>query len=146
MAHAILGEELIPGNCTIYLMKSDENAAATDTLPALWRDVELICGGATKGKARNFISTDQEMGTVRMNEELTIKLIQRAEVSDSAISPYSLGKWGALALLLQTNVPTGDREIWTVHLPLKEKDGRGAIPLKLKFERPLPKLEDWPPN
>ena len=147
MAQAILGKEGIPGECMISLMKSEENTPAADKLPGKWRDIELICGGATKGKARNPSQADQEMGTVRTDEELTLKLIRSANELNSKTSPYPVGKWGALALLLQPNVQMEeDRLAWKIHLPLKEEDGGGAIPLKLKFERRLPKLEDWPPN
>ena len=146
MAHAILGEDLIPGDCTISLMKSEENGAATDKLPDSWRDVALICAGANKDASRYSSQPDQKMGAPRMDATLTLKLIQNVNAPNPKISLYPVGEWGALALLLQTNVQMVNPRLWTVHLPLKEEDGHGAIPLKLEFERPLPKREDWPPN
>jgi hypothetical protein len=146
MAEAILGREPIPGDCTISLMKSEANGAATDKLPDSWRDVALICAGAAKDAIRYSSQGDQKMGAPRMDATLTLKLIQNVNAPNPKTSLYPVGEWGALALLLQTRVPPVDRRIWTIHLPLKEEDGRGAIPLKLEFDRPFPKLEDWPPN
>ncbi len=86
------------------------------------------------------------MGAPRMDATLTLKLIQNVNAPNPKTSLYPVGEWGALALLLQTRVQMVNPRLWTVHLPLKEEDGPGAIPLKLEFERPLPKLEEWPAN
>jgi hypothetical protein len=144
MAEAILGGGSIPGDCTISLMKSEENGAVTDKLPNSWRDVALICAGATKEPIRYSSQADQKMGAPRMDATLTLKLIENVNAPNPKTSLYPVGEWGALALLLQTNVVTEDQRIWKVLIPLK--DGRGAIPLKLEFERPLPKRKDWEPE
>jgi hypothetical protein len=148
VSHAILGDELTPGECSITLLKTDETTKSQDGWrETAWRDMRLLAarGG---GSIRTSELDDQRLGVPTVDLSFTLQLVQNASAPDSKKSDYPFGDWGAIALLHKNRKNAqrlADQTAWVVGVPLKPEDGAGGvIRLRLKFERAFPDLESWP--
>ena len=88
------------------------------------------------------------MGEVPIQQKLEFRLIKNVGDANSPTHAISTGEWGPLWLIHKHH---GERDktdprmcTWSVEFPADAPGAAGAVRVKLKFERPLPDLENWP--
>lgn len=142
-----LADVLKPGTrplfCTISLLKMDNAHRADDVWRARYRYIELAGGAA--GMRNTNIGQDVELGKVKVADGCSFELYQR----DSDPKPEKVvaetERWGPLALVAKYGshpAQAGDYSTWIVNQPVP--GGGGFLRLKLKFDKPLISLKDWP--
>ena len=148
LALALLGDDDRLGTCAISLAPALEPAKREeDWRGSKYRHIKLKCEGCT-GQDTRTDSADK-IGEAPVQQKLELLLTENALVANSATHPVPVGEWGPLWAIYQSK-DKAERDAkdgsWLVEFPFQapKLEGSGMMRLKIKFERPLPKLEDWP--
>jgi len=144
IARALLNDEGI-GACNLFLEGLSDSNATEDTWRAegTWRALKLSTGGET---VYTGLTDDQKIGAIAVNQKLDLRLIKNPNESNSAAFPISTEEWGPLWLLHKYSGKRdkADPTVWHVQMPVGAPGAKGSLRLKLKFEKPLPELDNWP--
>jgi hypothetical protein len=144
IAIALSGENGLNA-CKVYLDPiADINSAEEGwRASGIYRNVKLASGGdpIQTGSAK-----EEELGQVPVNQKVELVLIKNANEPNSRTVPLATEDWGPLWLLHKypAKRDATDKTVWHVQMPISAADAKGIIRLKLKFENPLPDLDNWP--
>ena len=99
VSKAILGDDAIPGNCTVSLLKSAGEHEDVDVWRDTFRDIKLD----QNPSARTSDNQDSSLGVVSsIDQSFIVKLIKNINDGDRDASSYDAGSWGALRSLTST--------------------------------------------
>jgi hypothetical protein len=77
-------------------------------------------------------------------QKLKLQLIKNVNEPNSKTFDVPTGDWGPLWLIhTHKGQREGDGRSWLVRFPAKAEGANGWIRLRVKFERPLPELDNW---
>jgi hypothetical protein len=128
-----------PGRVTVSLAPLDDAHRTQD----VWRDT-LRRVQLDGGERLDSNNPDKPLGTVAVDAPLTLTLSDQLETPVNR-ARQTTSPWGSLwlALRLKGQPEPGDPRTWRVDWPVAEPRFKGAVRLKLHFERPLPDPKTW---
>jgi hypothetical protein len=150
ISKAILGgTEDGPLMCTVSLRKLEDPPNAKDDWrnKGYWRNLKLTSEGEANKLKETALLDDEALGQVPAPSVLEVLLYKVDESTDK--QAYKTDAWGPLWLICKQKglpVQKNDLTTWAVDWPIESQLSTGAIRLKLKFDRPLPGWENWPPQ
>lgn len=146
VAKALLTEEGGPSSCTISLAGMSDATHSKDEWRLNWRDIILATDGLAGNGVRTGSGDDQSFGDVSVQQKLEFKVFKNGRDPDPHSPRFSIAttEWGPVALLHSYKSEKLDAKTWLVEIPYKEKGQDIYLRLKLKFEHPLPALDEWP--
>ena len=140
MASGLADADGHPGNCTIYLAPDD--AGRYQGWGDAFRDFQLVVGD-TRGVLLGVRSHDKlQAGEASLEKKLGLEFFHNVD-SKVAEKIINVAEWGPLRLIEKYSGERVDVTTWKVGLPGTELGASGTIQLLLKFEHPLPNLENW---
>jgi hypothetical protein len=147
IASALLDDEGRLRGCTISLLASStDTTSSKDEWRGTWRDMKLVCDGKEANTIRTDSDHDQSLGVAPVQQKFNLQLIKNVNANDLTTFQIASSDWGPLWLLHKYSAAQdhSNPKIWRVEVPAEAPGARGAIRLKLEFEKALPDLEKWP--
>ncbi len=152
LSEALLGDEGRPISVTVTLLSLDDQKQRLGSskfdemfVGNLWRFIR-VKGPRLRTEAP--ANTDLAKGSVA-DAGITLELFRPRDEPDKPSVQYALGgnvEWAILRMLQEPKVKrlAGGKD-WEVTIPQKAEDGRDRfLVLLLRFEKPLPDLDQWP--
>ena len=130
--------------CSLSLARIEDPPNPKDDWRAHFRFIKLAFPGDSNKKERSEDSNDIVLdGRVPVEQKFAIQLSQQA---NTPAKSKDTDAWGVVWLIHKWGrAPSkADLTSWLVDWPVDEPGYQGMIRLKLKFDRPLPELENWP--
>lgn len=135
---AALGGE-VPERVVVSLLPLDDARRTQDS----WRDTlrRVQLNGGARIDSNN---PDQPLGTIALDAALSLDASDQLEPPVNK-THLATGAWGPLWLVLKSNArpDPADPRAWLVDWPLADAKFKGAVRVKLQFERPLPDPKNW---
>jgi hypothetical protein len=134
-------------NGTLFLVHG--KTGADFDITQIYREFKVSVGN-TEGDWKDVSGTSADkpepLGKMAVYEPLRISCRFLQSRPDTA-KDISVGKdWGLIRLLRDHHAtPQEDQTTWDFKIPLKDNAGHaGHANFEIKFDNPLPKMEDWP--
>jgi len=149
VARALLGDDNIPENCAISLEGISDATRSKDGWRlegTIWRNMRLISDAGLGEAIRTDESTEKKLGEISVQQKVQLLLMRRDDDPKGPKFTNSTPEWGPIWLIHQYK---GERDkkdpaSWAVEFPPGDSNANGVIRLKLKFDHPLPDLDQWP--
>ena len=138
-----------PIKCEVFLRKYEESLSATQDK---WRDTFRGIRLNDSSTPENTNKAEDALlgaGGVSVEKAFALHIIDdpNKPLGEQTVETFRTEDWGPLWLLHEYNAePSADGREWTVAWPIRVTGvtADGQIRLLLRFEKPLPKLSEWP--
>jgi len=139
LSRALVGDNGITPQVEVVILEFDRNVTEDSWRRTLEFAAPLAGGERTRIGDRDIVP--KTLGKISLEQPLELRFSDR----DQALATTNkIGAWGALDLLRlpATQADTANPNCWLVQWPLADPKYPGKIRLRLRFNRPLPGVEN----